>query len=382
MLSASPLLRRFRLRRPFIVFALMGLFVTLAPSQAVQVEIPPFGKITCVAFHPNNKILALCGHDKAIRLWDYTLPREVAIVKGHTENIQWIAFSPDGKFMASAGSDKVPRVWDVRVPNKVKQVAKLEGHTDDLLGIAFSSNSRMIASCGSDNSVRIWDISPLHGEGAGGNGFLTPLLSPPNKNPAVVVSAGVIKAKFTLQGHTDKVWSVAFSKDDKVLASCSSDKKLKLWDMTKSPPVELSSPQEHDSSILSLAFSADGKYVVTGALDQKVIVWDVTNPREPTVKHTMSKHERGVYCVAISNDGKYVASGSSDQKVHVWDISGAEPVMVGNQPGHQDSIESVAFSPDSKVLASASNDRTIRLWNVTPGSVVLKHRLPDAGAVD
>jgi WD40 repeat protein len=58
-----------------------------------------------------------------------------------------------------------------------------------------------------------------------------------------------------LQGHTNPVWSVAFSPDGAQLASASGDT-VHLWDAVSSQ--ELCTLKKHTNSFYSVAFSPDG----------------------------------------------------------------------------------------------------------------------------
>jgi uncharacterized protein (TIGR03067 family) len=197
----------------------------------------------------------------------------------------------------------------------------------------------------------------------------------------------------TLKGHTDTVWSVAFSPDAKRLATASGDKTVKVWDAATGQ--ELLTLKGHTAHVGSVAFSPDGKRLASASEDETVKVWDAATGQEaltlkgdtagwnPTVtvwdlvtgqqSLTFKGHNEMVFGVTFSPDGKRLAS-TSTESVKVWDAAtGQESVTL---KGH---AISVAFSPDGKRLASAGVD--VKVWDAVTGQELLTLQEAPVGKV-
>lgn len=84
------------------------------------------------------------------------------------------------------------------------------------------------------------------------------------------------------------MYSVAFSPDDKTLASASDDEAVCLWNVD--PGVTIGAPLVgHNITVKSVAFSPDRKTLASSSKDTTARLWDVET-RENTVSRQMGIH--------------------------------------------------------------------------------------------
>ena len=155
----------------------------------------------------------------------------------------------------------------------------------------------------------------------------------------------------TLEGHTDAILSIAFSRDGKQIATGGADKFGRVWNVSDGEEVCVVTP---GYAVTGISFSKDGKALATGSWGGQV--WEIESKKR--LKH-LESHTGFVTCASYSPSGKMLATAGLDGTAKLYDLATWEEVK---SLTHGEQVNCMAFSFDGKVLATAG-DTSLKIWD-------------------
>lgn len=133
---------------------------------------------------------------------------------------------------------------------------------------------------------------------------------------------GVIEKKGVkvLAGHSDRVCSLRFSADGKVLASTSHDRTVRLWNIETGKDTRIDG--EFDTMIF-VAWSSDGKYIGLADSEGKLVV--VEYPSLKTIWKTQGPKSgfSGIEFV----EGNFAITSGEAPALQVWDVKNRKQII-------------------------------------------------------
>ncbi len=159
--------------------------------------------------------------------------------------------------------------------------------------------------------------------------------------------------------HTNLVEGLAFAPDGQRLASCGDDAAIRIWDTHTGTTLETIVVQ---GAVYTVAWSSDGTHLACACFDGRIQVWDLQETQPAVPAQTLSGHTHWVMSLAFAPDSTRLASGSWDYTVRLWDVASGR--CLHTLKGHTDHVYAVAWSPDGRTLASGGFDGALWLWDV------------------
>ena len=342
------------------------------------------GSVSALAVGGSGALVAtVTSDDQRVRLWN-AHDASLQAVLPRPASDKHIAISPDGSRLAYAHAEGIV-LWNI---SESKEEALLDRRTSPLTSLSFSGNSsRLLAACQFRNPERlnlseliVWDAlsgSQVFKVAEFPDELWAAKLNHRGDRVATASSGSTMRLRdgttgeilAILAGHQNNITGLAFSPDDKYLASRAADQSVRLWDGRTGELKTSHFVASHPMS--SVQFSPDSKRLATCAADGSLRVWQI-NPTEDTI---LSGHESYVYASRWLRDGKLIVSGSWDGTIRSWDastrkeLSRVDVERVTSVPAyfathHPNRILNLSISPDDSQVAAVLGDGSLRIWQI------------------
>lgn len=257
-------------------------------TRATVHEFPNNGYVLSMALSPDGSLAAVGGSLGTVRVWSVQTGEEVrSFVIARSNWVTGVGFSPDGTLLVAASQSGSAIVWEVSTGMQLFTL------TDDLSGnpaVKFSPDGEAILVVtqglarlfSAETGTQITSFETAHQA----TGFCCRADFSPDGRYIAIVGAqttdegpGLVQVfdaetgdeEYRLEGHSGRVYGVAFSPDSRYLATASIDPIGYIFDLTTGERVRsFTSPF---GQLTTLAFAPDESEIAVGQRYDSILLW-------------------------------------------------------------------------------------------------------------
>jgi WD40 repeat protein/serine/threonine protein kinase len=203
-------------------------------------------RYSAIALTPDEK---WCAHavgpmGRTIKVRNARTGAEVRSLKALDARVYCLNFSPDGSRLLVADEEQTLKICDVDSGN---EIAATKLPSMSINRPAFSPDGKRVAIFGNRSRLLTGELR--------------------------VLDSGNLREVWSLQGHTLNVTDAVFSPDGQRLATASSDRTIRVWDLTAGQEVL---KLNGSAPIWRLRFTSDGRRLISASIDRTIRIWDAT----------------------------------------------------------------------------------------------------------
>ncbi|KNE64837.1 hypothetical protein AMAG_10172 [Allomyces macrogynus ATCC 38327] len=181
-----------------------------------------------------------------------------SMLRHHVDVVRMVDFHPSDPIMVSGSEDMTVKVWNLqRAKKDTEAFATFRGHLAPVLSVAFDMTGETVFSGAADGTIKLWKVPSER-----------TMYSPYDKS----LRLG------DFSGHTDAVWDLKTHPFHALLASCSADGAIHLWDTQPSAPTPLKHTLRSPTGSIPTSISflaADARHLWSSSTDGTVRQFDL-----------------------------------------------------------------------------------------------------------
>lgn len=202
-----------------------------------------------------RNMLASASADQSVKVWDVNTRSCTVTMNDHTDKVQAVAWNPFASQILLSGSfDHTVCMKDVRYPSHSGYKFPVSADVESLAWDPHSEHSFVVSL--ENGTVTSFDIRAASSD-----------------------SSSATKPSFTIHAHDKAVSSMSFNPlVPNLLATGSTDKMVKLWDLSNNQPSCIASRNPKAGAVFSVSFSDDSPFFLAiGGSKGKLQLWDVSS---------------------------------------------------------------------------------------------------------
>lgn len=290
-----------------------------------------------------------------------------------------IAFSDDSTTIAIVDSDGGARTFDPATGNPLDRF-----HVSDLASSSNSSHAffiapnRLVADFGSGTPQVIaidqaWVLERTIGGAdfdlisdrvtaldftSDGASIAIGSGSPSREGQVMIVAtaSGTVLRQFE-NVHSDTVLCLRFSPDDRILATASADKTIRLLEVQSKKVI--GSLDGHTHHVLSIAWKQDGRLLASGSADGTIKTWDIETGQK---QRTIGPLPDEITSIEFLGASTKVVSACADGQIRVYETNNG--ALAGAVSAAGDFLFTLGVTPDGERVLSAGQKGVVNVWTI------------------